>query len=254
DDLVGDGEQPRREGQAKRFRGLQIDDELEFGGPQYWQVRKLLAFENASYVDTGLTIRVFEVGAVGHQSARVGELAQIIDHRDGMACCQCNQLFAPTEKKWIVADDEGTEPFLGGVSGLSSALKFGGFLTNPDARGMRGLRPVNAMLRFPSAPWLRPLLPPRGSWRRQAENRPRHAGRKLGVPVGALALPRKGTLRTLTGFPSHSRVAYWGPQQPFACRGKIERTRHSSSFNYTSEQYRGPNDPAVMPVTILTID
>jgi len=119
---------------------------------------------------------------------------------------------------------------LGGVSGLSSALKFGGFLTNPDASGMRGLRPVNAMLRFPSAPWLRPLLPPRGSWRRQAENRPRHAGRKLGVPVGALALPRKGTRRTLTGFPSHSRVACWGPQQPFACRGKIERTRHSSSF------------------------
>src|SRR5215471_5875663 len=113
DHLVGDGEQPRREGQAKRFRGLQVDDELEFGGPQHWQVRRLLAFENASYVDTGLTIRVFEVGAVGHQSARVGELAQIIDHRDGMACCQCNQLFAPTEKKWIVADDEGTEPLLG---------------------------------------------------------------------------------------------------------------------------------------------
>src|SRR5262245_4116549 len=89
---------------------------------------------------------------------------------------------------------------------------------------------VNAMLRFPSAPWLRPLLPPRGSWRRQAENRPRHAGRKLGVRVGAFALPRKGTRRTLTGFPSHSRVACWGPQQPFACRGKIERTRHSSSF------------------------
>ena len=86
------------------------------------------------------------------------------------------------------------------------------------------------------------------------ENRPRHAGRKLGVPVEALALPRKGTRRTLTGFPSHSRVACWGPQQPFACRGKIERTRHSSSFNYTSEQYRGPNEPAVMPVTILTID
>ena len=133
-------------------------------------------------------------------------------------------------------------------------IEIRGVLDQPRRKWDARATSVNAMLRFPSAPWLRPLLPPRGSWRRQAENRPRHAGRKLGVPVGALALPRKGTLRTLTGFPSHSRVACWGPQQPFACRGKIERTRHSSSFNYTSEQYRGPNEPAVMPVTILTID
>ena len=46
DDLVGNGEQLRWKGETERPRGLQIDDELEFIKPQYWQVSRLLAFEN----------------------------------------------------------------------------------------------------------------------------------------------------------------------------------------------------------------
>jgi hypothetical protein len=43
---------------------LQIDDELEFGRLQYWQVGRLGALEDAADIDADLTVHVRDVGPI----------------------------------------------------------------------------------------------------------------------------------------------------------------------------------------------
>jgi hypothetical protein len=45
DHLVGATEQRQRHGEAERFRGLEIDDQLDFRGPLDRQIGRLLALE-----------------------------------------------------------------------------------------------------------------------------------------------------------------------------------------------------------------
>src|SRR5215475_10630092 len=47
DHLVGESKQLVGNGQAERLGGLEIDDQFEFRGLLHWQIRGLLAFENA---------------------------------------------------------------------------------------------------------------------------------------------------------------------------------------------------------------
>jgi hypothetical protein len=53
DHPVGAGEQRWRDGEAERFGGFEIDDQLNLGGLLDRQVGGLLAFENAACVYTG---------------------------------------------------------------------------------------------------------------------------------------------------------------------------------------------------------
>jgi hypothetical protein len=47
DHLVGASDERRRHGEAKRLCGLEIDDELEFGGCLHGKLAWLLTFQNA---------------------------------------------------------------------------------------------------------------------------------------------------------------------------------------------------------------
>src|SRR5262249_42277584 len=69
DDLIGCPDQGRRQFEAKRLGGLEINHELEFGWLLYRQVGWFLAFENAIDVRGSTPVGVDTVDAVGHEAA-----------------------------------------------------------------------------------------------------------------------------------------------------------------------------------------
>ena len=81
DDLVGGGEQRWRHGEADGLGGLQVDDELELGRLQNWQVGWLLTLEDTAGVDAELAVSVGKARSVAHQPAGFDKLALRIDRR-----------------------------------------------------------------------------------------------------------------------------------------------------------------------------
>src|SRR5262249_49201520 len=106
DHLVGEREQLRWYFQAERFGGLEIDDQLDLGGLQDRQVRRPLALENPTCVETDLTVLLFQAEAVAHKSTGGGELAVWVQRGNGMACGKCNKLLDPAVEKKLISDDE----------------------------------------------------------------------------------------------------------------------------------------------------
>src|SRR5215510_9324095 len=75
DDLVGASEQCRRHINAERFRGLEVDQQLELGRSLHRQVGRLLAFKDAVDVAGSAAELVEEIGPIGHKAAGVDEKA-----------------------------------------------------------------------------------------------------------------------------------------------------------------------------------
>ena len=74
DDLVGAAECQWRDREAERRGGLEIDHQLELGGPQEGQVGGLFTLENPGRVDPELALNFVNDWPVGHQSACFGKL------------------------------------------------------------------------------------------------------------------------------------------------------------------------------------
>ena len=62
DHLIRDGEQPRREGETERLRGLKIDHKLKLRGLYYREVSGFGALKDFPGVDAHLAIRLNEAG------------------------------------------------------------------------------------------------------------------------------------------------------------------------------------------------
>jgi len=69
DHLIGAGEQRRWNVDAERPGGLEVDDEIELGGPQDRQVGRFLALENVAGIDASLEILV-PISSIRSSSAR----------------------------------------------------------------------------------------------------------------------------------------------------------------------------------------
>src|SRR5262249_19150453 len=74
DHLVGEGEQPIRHVDAKRFSGPEIDHEFKFRGLLDRQAGRPPAFENAASVNAAQAVRIGYARSVAHQPTRRGEL------------------------------------------------------------------------------------------------------------------------------------------------------------------------------------
>ena len=106
DHLVGDGEHSWRHLDAERSGRMKVDDELEFGRLQHWQVGGLYALEDAAGIDADLTKRVREVGSVAHQPAGCDKIAIPINRRNPVARRQNGKLHAAVPEEGVGSDEE----------------------------------------------------------------------------------------------------------------------------------------------------
>src|SRR5258708_4592938 len=106
DHLVGAAEQRERDDEAEGFRGLEVDDQLDFRRLLDRQVGWLLALENPADICACRMIGVGKVAAVAHQAASRRELASLEDRGHSMAGRQGSKLLAPADEELIGADHE----------------------------------------------------------------------------------------------------------------------------------------------------
>src|SRR5947207_7872718 len=79
-DLIGAGEQRRRYRDAKRLRGIQVNDQLEAGGLLDRKIARLSALQNLVHHFGGLSTLAGQTGPVGHQPSSDHVLAKRIDN------------------------------------------------------------------------------------------------------------------------------------------------------------------------------
>src|ERR1700751_4205356 len=90
DHLVSEREQLRWHLKTQCSGGLQIDDQLDFRRLYDWQVGWLFPPENATDVDSKLSISLRQISSVTHETAGHSKFTKWVHRRNGMTCRKCN--------------------------------------------------------------------------------------------------------------------------------------------------------------------
>src|SRR5262245_40888749 len=85
DHLVGAGEHGRRNVDAQRPRGFEIDKEVEFCRQRHRQLSSLFALHDPTDIVAGLPIGIGSAGAVADEAAGFRLLAIAENRREGLA-------------------------------------------------------------------------------------------------------------------------------------------------------------------------
>jgi hypothetical protein len=69
DHFVSNSQHARRDAKVECLGGLHVDDQLEFGRLEHWQIAGICALENTSDVDSDLPSPFRNAGALAHKAA-----------------------------------------------------------------------------------------------------------------------------------------------------------------------------------------
>jgi len=106
DHLVGDRKYRRRHLDAEHSRRLQIDDEIELGRLQHWQVDRPRALDNAAGIDADLMKRFREIGSAAHQHAGRDKVTLRASRRNFVRRRQDGKLHGAARKERVASDEE----------------------------------------------------------------------------------------------------------------------------------------------------
>src|SRR5215831_3929736 len=132
DHLIGEREQPVWNLEAERLRGLEVDDQLEFGRHQHGQVGRFFALEDAARVNTGLAKGIRKAGAVADEAAGRGEFAPRIHCRYSVVFSKSHEPFAPASEEWGGDNNDCVGPQLRESGKATVELAFDAGLNNVD--------------------------------------------------------------------------------------------------------------------------
>ena len=86
--------------------GLEVDDQLEPRRLLNRQISRLGPLEDPSGVNPDLAPKARLARPIADQAAKLGEVAPLVDRRNGKPCRQRDKIFAPAVEERIGTDEE----------------------------------------------------------------------------------------------------------------------------------------------------
>src|SRR3974377_451132 len=106
DYFVGCEQQTGWHVEAKRSRGLPIDDELKLDRLGDRQIGRFRALENLAGIEANLTGTIRIIGAIAHQPADPGIVATGVTRGYPVACRQSDKLYAAAYEERVGPDEQ----------------------------------------------------------------------------------------------------------------------------------------------------
>src|SRR5262249_52699178 len=79
--LIGGHSHDQRYREAKRFGGLEVDEQLEFSRLLYRKIGRLVSLKNLTHIDSSQTICIGNADAVAQQASSRCKFSLLIDRR-----------------------------------------------------------------------------------------------------------------------------------------------------------------------------